>query len=93
MENMVPTRFKENREFLLSLCREHELKIMNTWRSNPPAKLVTYKEMKCTNHLFAPVTPENFAQIDFVLCSASWSNMIHQVYSSRGTDLASSHFG
>ena len=77
---------------MLSLCREQELKIMNTWRDNPPSRLVTYREMWCPNPLFAPVTYENFAQIDFILCSAAWSNMIHRVYSSRGADLATSHY-
>ena len=90
LENKVQHKFKENHELLLSFCREHELRVMNTWRDNPPSKLVTYKEMWCPNPLYDPVTPENFAQIDLVLCSAAWSNMVHRVYSSRGADLATS---
>ena len=26
------SKYKENKEFLVSFCREHDLKIMNTWR-------------------------------------------------------------
>ena len=81
---------KSNRGLLTAFCHTNDLFITNTSFSHTDDELMTYYELAAKP--MQVITPNSFAQIDFIMCPLEWQIEISDVRSFRKIGFASHHF-
>ena len=79
-----------NRELLNETLMATDSYVMNTFFKKDPSKLVTYRENQ--RNYTEEWTPQQYAQIDFVIANSKVRNAVKDVYSDAITELDSDHF-
>ena len=79
-----------NRNLLVQLCFEHELRISNSFCNQPVEQRVSFFAIGATP--FSDLVPANFATLDHVLCPQSWHNTCGEISTHRNIAFASHHF-
>ena len=85
-----PCNAKSNRALLTAFCYINDLCIANTHYSHPDNELVTYYELAAKP--MQAITPNKFAQIDFIMCPTGWRPNIADIRSFREIPFASHYF-
>ena len=79
-----------NRDRLISLLREHDMKCMNTFVQKPKHEKATHRHV-WTRGLQGPFTTDWYSEIDFCLAFRRWSNSVIDVKSDRNTNIDTDH--
>ena len=89
---------RESRDMFLGFAKLHSLKIMNTFFSKPPEKLITYKNKvhNAGSDTEAEVGPPfdaiKYGQLDFWLAGSAWRNCVLNTQSRKDVYFDSDHF-
>ena len=81
---------KSNRFLLAEFCHATETIITNILLDHDNEQLVIYHELSATP--MQTIMPNQFAQIDFILCGMEWQSLLKDTCSFRHFPLASHHF-
>ena len=79
-----------NRDLLVDLARENDLRITNTWFKKPDNKLFTFRIPGTTD--LKEINASKFATTDHILCRNSQKHMIKDVESNTSYAFPSDHF-
>ena len=81
----------ESRDIFTTFCTMKDLWAANTHFEKPPWKLVTAK-ITGTNRLEPPFNATCYGQIDYILTTNRWKNVIHDVEIDTKPSVVSDHF-
>ena len=79
-----------NRDHLMELLREHDMKCMNSFFQKPNHEKATYRHV-WTRGLQGPFTSDRYSEIDFCLAFRRWSNSVIDMTSDRNTNIDTDH--
>jgi len=84
---------RTHRDLLVDLCREHDMRIANTWYRHKDANRDTHALPRAERRPEGPYwDPLRYGQIDFCLDPNRWRGMILDVRSSTDDAPPSDHF-
>ena len=87
-EGLLPENM--NRNILIELLKEHDMRCMNTYFEKPSKKKETYRHMWATG-LQGPWNTDRYSELDLCLAFRRWANSIGNVESYNLTNVKTDH--
>ena len=86
----LPEDVFNNRHYLIDLCEQHDLKLMNTCFRKQNNKLATYRKVGA--HRDEAMNRTCFEQIDYVATTNRWKNAVVDVEADTTANINSDHY-
>ena len=87
-EGLLPENM--NRNILIELLKEHDMRCMNTYFEKPNKKKATYRHMWATG-MQGPWDTDRYSELDLCLVYRGWANSIGNVESDNLTNVNTDH--